>query len=211
MQDPYTGEYFNFRDIFNGTTEVFASGGESDKYNYSVSICGSKLTCGANSNSKKVAGCQWSSDANVAHITGLLNETTVRSQGWGEWLLSFEGGDQCHHNGKNRKTVIHVECKLSLEEPYDFEFLGEYECEYYFRLSISDDSLCHRVHPRQSCSLENYDILALSARGNIEAVGLWDGGKLFLSICQPLNLSSPGVGGCKAGAGACVVPRDGKL
>lgn len=206
VQDPYTGQSFNFADVLKNTTELSAPG-QDNKYNYTVSICGEGVNCSSRTD---VAGCQGQpTNPNFVHITGLLSNVTVRNQGWGEWLLSFGGGDVCNHNGKKRKTIIHVECDSSLSAGSpNLLSLGEDECEYYFRLLFYDESLCHEVHPSQSCALENYDILALSARGNMEAAGLWNGDKLFLSICQPLNLSSPGVRDCTAGAGACVIPRN---
>ena len=208
VQDPYTGQSFNFADVLKGATEL-SSPGQDNKYNYTVSICGEGVHCGDGSQAD-VAGCQRQpTNPGFAKITGLLSNVTVRNQGWGEWLLSFGGGDPCRHNSKMRKTIIHVECNSSMSAGSpNLLSLGEDECEYYFRLLINDENLCHEVHPRQSCVQENYDILALSARGNMEAAGLWNGDKLFLSICQPLNLSSPGVRGCTAGAGACVIPRN---
>lgn len=166
------------------------------------------MHCGNQKTNVHVAGCQTTTGTSTTHVTGLLSNVTVRSQGWGEWLLSFEGGETCHHNNKMRKTVIHVVCDLSLNKLYQFEFLDEDECEYYFRLLISNETLCHGEHTRESCALEGYDILTLSARGNMEAAGLWDGSKLFISVCQPLNLSSAELTGCKAGASACVVPSN---
>ena len=203
--DPFNGQSFNFRNVLNDTTLVSAS---DSNYKYSVSICGNSLSCGTVNT--KVAGCQekLGTDDDTTHVTGLLSNVTVRNQGWGEWLLSFEGGETCHHNNKMRKTVIHVVCDLSLKEVYQFDFLEEDECEYYFRLLISNKTLCNSKHVRESCAVEGYDILPLSARGNMEAAGLWDGGKLFISVCQPLNLSYEGLSGCKAGASACVVPKD---
>ena len=209
--DPYTGESFNFADILNGTTEVSTvNDGQSNRYDYNVSICGNGLHCGG-TDRKGVAGCQWQrGKSNTAKVTGLLSNVVVHNQGWGEWLLSFEGGDPCQIEGKTMKTVIHIECNPLLTETYKFERLGQDGCEHYFRLSITNESLCHEVHPSQSCAQENYNILALSARGNMEAAGLWNGGRLFLSVCQPLNLSSSDVRGCKAGASACVITADRK-
>ena len=208
-RDPLSGAIFNISEMLGGKPKYSAS---SDQYKYTLNVCGKEeMPCGGR-NATGIAGCQTKSEGGSSPvITGLLAHNSVYNQGWGDWLVTFQGGDRCQ-NSLQRTTYVHILCDESLKgkDPV-LEYLEEDQCKYYFRLSMYNETVCHSIRPAEACTLEGYNLLPLSTLGNIQAAGIWEDGKhMYFSICQPLNLSSSSVSGCEPHSLACLHDSSGK-
>ena len=127
--------------------------------------------------------------------------------------MVFRDGDKCEDGKNKRSTYVHVICNKEFEgKKSKLEYLNDDRCEYYFRLSMYNSTVCHGIQPAEVCSLDGYNLLPLASLGNLPlaslgnilAVGIWDPReKLYFSICQPLNLSVT-LTGCQAHSLACL-------
>jgi insulin-like growth factor 2 receptor len=201
-RDPVSGAIFNIGEMIGKTT---FNNIVSDVHSFHINVCGKdSITCGDGKN--HVAGCQTKkSDSTSPTVMGLTSSNRVYNQDWGDWSVVFRDGDKCEDGKNKRSTYVHVICNKEFEgKKSKLEYLNDDRCEYYFRLSMYNSTVCHGIQPAEVCSLDGYNLLPLASLGNILAVGIWDPReKLYFSICQPLNLSVT-LTGCQAHSLACL-------
>ncbi len=102
-------------------------------HTYHVSICNPlNHPCMTAEDNGTVAVCQIDS-SHKPHQCGLSNTQTLTYFD-GSLTMNFIGGDQCHHNNKNRSVLINFECDRTLVDYKGYpRFISENEdCGYTF-------------------------------------------------------------------------------
>ena len=203
ITDNETSYTYDLTPLHNRAKDYSLTG--ADGSSYWINPCGALVD--SKSCSKQSTGCQKPKGSSSYYSLG-TNDTQELKYLDGSIVLTYKGGNICHHNNKPRVMELTFQCDSENNSRGVPHFREENDCLYRFLwptvLACKPKTI--------DCIAEGgkYDLRPLfttTRNWHIQNSDVYKDRDLYISVCQPLNVST--LKKCPDGSAACEVYKNG--